>query len=187
MSIAPLRSSELGHIRVERVEKLSAGDVADLSSATIDAIKEGIGFNWLLPPDQQMLEAYWRGVTVVPERVLFIGRLDGTVVASIQLVCPSASRQSMAFAATLTNHFVAPWARGHGLAKALLQAAEAEAKARNYSTLNLAVRATQSAALSLYEECGYQCWGVQPAYEQVGDAIVAGHHFSKQLQPQRVK
>jgi GNAT superfamily N-acetyltransferase len=173
-------------IRIETVTALPPADLSDLCEATEDAIRDGIGFNWLNPPSREMLEQYWHGVLMVPERTLFGGRLDGVLCASVQLLKPPASKQTTAFAVTIANHFVAPWARGHGLAKALLEAAEFEAKRLGFSVINLNVRATQAAAITLYEDCGYQCWGVQPAYEQVGDRIVAGHFFSKTLSPSLV-
>ena len=35
-----------------------------------------LGFGWVRPPSDQRLEAYWKGVLIVPERDLFIGRLE---------------------------------------------------------------------------------------------------------------
>lgn len=183
MSSSQLHCIQNGNIRVEKLEALSAPDLEALCDATVDAIEDGIGFNWHAAPSHDVLEKYWRGVVVIPERTLFVGRLDGTIVASAQMVAPPATKQTQAFAVTLSNHFVAPWARGHGLAKALLEAVEAEAKAQNYLAINLSVRATQDAALKLYKESGYECWGVQTAFEQVAGRVVAGHHFSKVFAP----
>ena len=182
-----LTSNLTPSVRVERITKFTPADLADLSEATDDAIKDGIGFNWLNPPERDVLEKYWQGVLMVPERVLFGGRLDGILCATVQLIKPPKSKQNSAFAATIANHFVAPWARGHGLAKELIQAAEAEAKAQGFTVIHLSVRASQEAALKLYEESGYSCWGVQPAFEQVGDRIVAGHHFTKLLAPMLIQ
>lgn len=170
-------------IKVELITQFKTADLDDLCEATVDAIREGIGFNWSTPPSNDVLEAFWKGVLVVPERVLFAGRLDGTVAASIQLIKPAPSKQTTAFAATISYHFVAPWARGHGLAKALLQAAESEALAQGFSVINLNVRATQEAAIKLYKECGYTEWGVLPYYEMVNGFMVAGHHFYKNIKP----
>lgn len=170
-------------ISVELITAFSGSDLADLSQATEDAINDGIGFNWVSAPGRETVESYWRGVLMVPERTLFGGRLEGTLVGSIQLVKPSRSKETSAFAATIEGHFVAPWARGHGLAKKLLEVAEREASAKGFSTLKLNVRATQSKAITLYTECGYTEWGVLPNYEYVGGSMVAGHYFYKQLKP----
>ena len=52
--------------RVLMVEKLSESDVAELCEAASLAILDGGGFGWLEPPPRQTLEAYWRGVMLVP-------------------------------------------------------------------------------------------------------------------------
>lgn len=170
-------------ITIERVEEFSRSDLADLCQATEDAIQDGIGFNWVVPPPREILESYWRGVLVVPERILFAGRLDGVAVGSIQLVRPSKSRETSAFSAQIEGHFIAPWARSHGLAKGLLEAAEREAASLGFSTLKLDVRATQSKAITLYRESHYIEWGVLPNYEFVNDSMVSGHFFYKPLKP----
>lgn len=168
-------------IRIEKVEKLNTADLSDLCQATEDSIRDGIGFNWLTPPAREVLEAYWRGVLVVPERVLFVGRLDGAIAGAIQLRKPSPSKQSTAFSAEIDKHFVAPWARGHGMASELLNAAESDAIRLGYRILRLDVRGTQEAAIRLYEHSGYQCWGVLDWYEEVKGEMVSGHFFIKDL------
>ena len=109
-------------IKVEAITEFRAADLDDLCQATEDAIQDGIGFNWVSPPSREVLETFWRGVLVVPERILFGGRIDGTLAASIQLLKPGPSKQTASFSVGIGYHFVAPWARGHGLARALLQA-----------------------------------------------------------------
>lgn len=168
-------------IAVEHVRKLKGGDLEDLCNATEAAIKDGIGFNWLTPPSQDVLENYWKGVLVVPERSLFVGRLDGSIAGSIQLVKPGPTKQSTAFSCTIENHFVAPWARGHGLARALLSAAEEEARAEEFSVIRLSVRDTQAPAIALYKAAGYREWGVLDKYEQINGHYVAGHFFVKDM------
>jgi len=54
--------------------------------------------------------------------------------------------------------------------------------------LNLDLRATQDAAISLYERSGFKKWGTNPAYALVQGKLVSGHHYSKQLRkPPRAK
>lgn len=170
-------------IKVEKLTEFRHSDLADIVQATEDAIREGIGFNWVLPPGKDILETYWKGVLVVPQRVLLGGRLDGTLAASIQLLRPGATKETSSFSATLEAHFVAPWARGHGLAKALLQAAERQARSEGFSVLKLSVRETQEAAISLYEESGYIHWGTLPVYEFVNAKMVPGRFYYKNLEP----
>ena len=171
------------NIKVELLDELKSSDLEDLCQATEDAIRDGIGFNWTSPPTRDALESFWRGVLVVPERILFGGRLDGTLAASIQLLKPGPTKQTTSFSATIGYHFVAPWARGHGLAKALLQAAENEAINQGFSVIVLHVRETQEAAIKLYHESGYTRWGIMPYYEMVNETMIAGHYFYKNIKP----
>lgn len=167
--------------RAERITELKSSDLANLCDATEAAIKDGLGFNWTSVPSREVLEAYWRGVLLIKDRELFGARLDGNLVGAVQLVKPPASRQSMAFAANITNHFMAPWARGHGLAVELLKAAEEEARQLGFTVLKLEVRGSQENAIKLYEEHGYQCWGILPEYEMVNGTLYSGHFFFKRI------
>jgi RimJ/RimL family protein N-acetyltransferase len=128
------------------------------------------------------LERYFRGLLLVPERELFVARLDGTLVGSAQLVRPPRNNEAQAFAATLMHSFVAPYARGFGLARLMTQRVEDGARALGYHVLNLDVRETQEAAIALYESLGYIRWGVHPAYARVGGRTVRGIHYYKLLQ-----
>jgi ribosomal protein S18 acetylase RimI-like enzyme len=122
-------------------------------------------------------------VLLVPERALYIGRLGGVPVGSAQLVRPPRNNEAQAFAAHLMHAFIAPYARGHGLARLLTARVEEGARALGYQVLNLDVRETQRAAISLYEGLGYIRWGVHPAYARVGGRTVRGIHYFKLLQP----
>jgi ribosomal protein S18 acetylase RimI-like enzyme len=168
---------------VEKKTALSDAEIDQLVVATEDAIRDGIGFNWLTPPMRETLESYYKGVVMVPARSLIVARLDGVVAGAIQLVRPSKTKESSAFAATIEAHFVAPWARGHGLAGMLLGAAEREAAKDGFSVINLSVRETQTRALEIYRGHGYSEWGTMPYYEYVNASMVSGHFFYKKLEP----
>jgi len=172
-------------IAVERLEKFQGTDLADLCDATETAILAGGGFGWLKPPPRTNLERYWQGVLLVPERKLFVGRLDGTIAGSAQLVRPPRNNEAQATIATLTTAFVAPWARGHGLARALTVAVEEAARADGFYFLALDVRATQDAAIQLYESLGFERWGENPNYAMVEGKRVAGYYYSKALRAPR--
>lgn len=166
---------------VEELTKFAATDLADLCDAAEDGIRAGGGFGWLTPPQRETMEAYWKGVLLVPERRLFVGRLDSTIVGSAQLLRPNKNNEAQAHWATMTTHFVAPWARGHGLAKAILLAVEEAARAAGAAVLNLDVRESQEAAIQLYQSQGYVHWGTHPHYAKVNAKSVAGLFFYKDL------
>lgn len=169
--------------RVDRINEFRHADLDEICRATEDAIRDGLGFNWVVPPGSDVLEAYWRGVLIVPERILFVARLDGTLAGSIQLVKPSLSKETSSFCASMEAHFIAPWARGHGLAKMLLEAAEREARSLGFSVIKLSVRETQERAIKLYEDHGYTQWGRLPYYEFVNAQMIAGRFYYKNVDP----
>lgn len=170
---------------VERVNELSDIDLHDLCEATDVAIIDGGGFGWLKPPARRTLEAYWRGVLLVPERELFVARLDGVACGSAQLVKAPRNNEAQRYLAHMQSEFVAPWARGHGLARMLVEAVEARARAEGLRTLNLDVRETQAAAIKLYESLGFTHWGTHPHYARVRGQDVAGLFFYKELSRRR--
>lgn len=166
---------------IDHLDVFEVGDLDDLCNATEEAIVDGEGFMWLKPPRRTVLENYWNGVLLVPERTLFVARLDGRIVGTTQLLRPSTNNEAGAFAAELTTFFVAPWARGHGLARGLLEETELTARTRGYSTLDLHVRGDRAAAIALFEQAGFVCWGQKERYLKVADAYVSGRFYTKWL------
>lgn len=167
--------------QVNPLTSFRASDLHDLCDAADLAIKEGGGFGWVEPPERSKMERFWHGVLAVPGRTLLVGRLDGVIGGSAQLVRPSTNAEARAFSAYLTTHFVAPWARGHGLARMLVDAVEALAVEEGYDVLQLHVRESQEAALQLYHTMGYVYWGKNPFYARVHGQTIAGLYFYKLL------
>ncbi|MFC3125242.1 GNAT family N-acetyltransferase [Pseudoroseomonas globiformis] len=170
-------------LRVERVDQLSDADLADLCEATDAAIIEGGGFGWVEPQGREALTRHFRGVLLVPAIELFIARLDGVPVGSAQLIRPPRNNEAQAFGAQLTHAYIAPYARGHGLARLLVSRVEERAAALGHRVLNLDVRETQHTAITLFEVMGYTRWGTHPAYARVRGRTVAGHYYHKLLEP----
>jgi ribosomal protein S18 acetylase RimI-like enzyme len=178
-----MTSSELQRprITVGRLTQFSGADLHDLCEATEAAIVEGGGFGWLKVPSRELLESYWKGVVLVPEKRLVVGRVDGVIAGSAQLTRAPRNNEAQAFAGTLTSAFVAPWARGHGLGRAIVTEVEAQAREIGLAVLNLDLRATQRAAIGLYESMNYQRWGTHPVYARVDGRIVPGQYYYKLL------
>ena len=166
---------------VEAITRFEHGDLNDICDAAEDAIDAGGGFGWLRAPDRTMLESYWRGVLVVPERILIVARIDRTICGAAQLVRPAPNNEARAFAVQLEHAFIAPWARGHGLARMLMEKAEVLARNEGFDVIALDVRATQDRAISLYESMGYVRWGRNPFYARVEGKPVAGLYYWKDL------
>jgi ribosomal protein S18 acetylase RimI-like enzyme len=175
----------LRELAVERVASLTEGEMAELCEATDAAIIEGGGFGWIEAQGRAALERHFRGVMLVPERELHVARLDGHVVGSAQLVRPPRNNEAQAFAAILTHAYIAPYARGFGLARMLVQRVEERAAALGHRVLNLDVRETQTTAIALFEALGYQHWGTHPYYARVRGQTVAGRFYFKLLEAGR--
>jgi len=171
-------------IAVDIVSEFRGPDLDELCHAAIAAIADGGGFGWLKPPPRHIMEAYWKGILLVPDRKLFVARLDGTVAGSALLVRPPRNNEAQAFAATLSGTFMAPWARGYGLARLLVRRVEETARELGVQVLNLDLRDTQQAAIQLFETCGYRRWGTHPAYARVEGRIIPGHYYWKPLVPE---
>jgi ribosomal protein S18 acetylase RimI-like enzyme len=166
---------------IERISNFAGNDISDLSDAADAAIETDGGFGWLRPPAREVMEAYWRGVLMVPGRHLFVARLDGVIGGSAQLAQPPTSAESRAHAASVSTFFIAPWARGYALAPALLQECEDLARREGYAVINLDVRQTQSRAIQVFEARGYECWGKDERYARVGGKYVSGLYYQKEL------
>jgi ribosomal protein S18 acetylase RimI-like enzyme len=172
-------------IAIELLEKLNPLDLMDLCDATEATMDETEGFNmgskqWT-GAVRDHLELYFKGLMLVPERKIVIGRIDSTISASLQLSLPHSSNQTSNFIVSIDNLFVCPWARNIGIARKMLLFAEEYAKSNGYKVIKLSVRSTRVNAISLYESCGYNRWGVMDQYELVGDKIVSGFFYSKNL------
>jgi ribosomal protein S18 acetylase RimI-like enzyme len=166
-------------VGVELVKELPPGDLNDLCDATDAAIQGGGGFGWVTLPSRDILERFWEGVMAMPARHLFVARIDGVICGTIQLIKPPRNNEAQSFSVTLTSVFVAPWARGHGLARMLVEAAEAQAKKEGYGVINIDLRETQEAAIKLYETMDYTLFGTHPYYARVEGKVVPGRYYYK--------
>ncbi len=172
-------------LRVEQVmEPLSAADLNDLCDATDAAIEGGGGFGWLKPPSREGLERYWQGVVAAPTRWLFVARLDGVICGTTQVVLPPNNNEAQGHAVQLTTNFVAPWARGHGLANRLLEKVEDVCKEKNFAVINLDVRENMTRAIEIYEGLGYVAFGTHPySVKDVDGKTVASRYYYKVINP----
>ncbi len=168
---------------VEHLTEFTEEDLHALCEATSAAIIDGGGFGWVNPPGRMALETYFRGVLLVPERELFVARLNGLVVGSAHLVRPPRNNEAQGHAAHLMHSYIAPYARGHGLDRMLTMCVEDRAREIGYHILNLDVRETQAPAIRLYENLDYIRWGEHPEYALVRGRSICGYFYYKRLRP----
>ena len=171
----------IAKLSVETVDQLTERDIHELSDAAEAAILAGGGFGWLSPPLKSVMEDYWRGVQMIPDRHLILARLDKVIAGSCQIVRPPKNNEAQKFACQLTTFFVAPWARGHGLAQMIVAEAEALAKSEGFLMINLDVRATQDRAIQSFEARNFIRYATNDHYAKVGGAYVPGYYYHKEL------
>ena len=168
-------------IQVEVLSNLNNIDLADLCNITEQAVKAGGGFGWLSVPPRNTLNKYWKGVVLIQNRKLIVGRVNKAIAGTLQLISQPSNNEAQQKIFNITSHFVAPWARGYGLAKALIDKAEAIATDKGASHIQLDVRQTQDAAIQLFKSKGYEQWGTNPCYAIVDGKNIEGLYFFKKL------
>ena len=108
-------------------------------------------------------------------------RLDKVIAGSCQILRPPKNNEAQKFSCQLTTFFVAPWARGHGLARMIVAEAEAFAKSEGFLIINLDVRATQARAIQSFESRDFKCYAKNDHYAMVGGNYVTGLYYHKEL------
>lgn len=168
-------------IFVELLFKINSVDLADLCNITEEAIKAGGGFGWLKTPPRDVLKKFWKGVVLIENKRLIVGRLNGAIAGTLQITFQPDNNEAQRKVINIASHFVAPWARGYGLAKAMIDKAEATALKRQANFIQLDIRETQDEAIQLYKSKGFKHWGTNPNYAQVGEKNIKGLYFSKKI------
>ncbi len=169
------------NISVDTLTQLSEVDLADLCNITEQAITAGGGFGWLRVPTREILNQYWNKITLEKLTNLVVGRLNGVIAGTLQLSYEEPNIESRKNIAHIKRHFVAPWARGYGLAKSMIDFSEHKAKEDNIKSIQLAVRETQDAAVQLFSSKDYKVWGENPYYAFINGSFIKGIYFYKNL------
>ena len=91
------------NVKAELCKSLSKVDLQELCDATEEAILAGGGFGWISPPSLKTLQNYWKGVLLIPERVLIIGKLDNVVAGSAQLIKPAKNNEAQSHSCILST------------------------------------------------------------------------------------
>ncbi len=138
--------------------------LADLNAILADCVEGGASVGFMSPFSPADAEPFWRGVAAAVGRgevLLFVAEVEGRVVGTVQI--GFALKPNQPHRADLMKLLVHRDARGRGLSKRLMQAAETEAARRGRNLLVLDT-ATGEPAEALYEKLGWQRSGVIPDY-----------------------
>ena len=101
-----------------------------LASIIMDTVEAGGEIGFISPMTRDKADRFWTDIgdsLARRERILLIARLDATVVGTVQIIIGQPENQP--HRADLAKMMVAPKARGQGVGKALLAAAEVSARA----------------------------------------------------------
>ena len=132
-------------------------------------------------PRREILDNYWKQIIGEKLNNLIVGRLNGVIAGTLQLSFEAPNIESRKNIAQIKRHFVAPWARGYGLAKSMIDFSEQIAKEENIKSIQLSVRETQEAAVQLFTNKNYLRWGENPYYAFINGSFVKGIYFYKNL------
>ncbi len=144
-------------------------DAAPLAALLCDAVNDGASVGFLPPLTVDEAAAYWHGViaaVAAGERLLLVARAGEETIGTVQLdLCQRANGLHRAEVMRLLVHTTA---RRRGVGRALMEAAEAEARARGRTLLVLDTR-DGDPSCRLYESLGYTRAGVIPRYARSAD------------------
>ena len=169
------------NIIVETLNKISNIDLADLCNITEQSIKAGGGFGWIEVPTREKLKNYWTNVVLLSTNKLIVGRLNGAIAGALQLSFQPENNEAQKNISKIQSHFVAPWARGYGLAKSMIDHSISISKENNSKSIQLDIRETQEAAIKLFETKGFVKWGENPSYAFINGSFIKGFYYYKDL------
>jgi GNAT superfamily N-acetyltransferase len=138
--------------------------IPDLCDVLVDCVNGGASVGFMQPYEIGDAEPYWQGVAdavAAGATLLFAAELEGKVVGTVQI--GAAQMPNQPHRADLKKLLVHRSARGRGLARLLMDAAEREAASRGKTILVLDT-ATGSDAEAIYPRLGWERVGVIPDY-----------------------
>ncbi|MFT6775964.1 MAG: ribosomal protein S18 acetylase RimI-like enzyme [Paracoccaceae bacterium] len=137
----------------------------ELAALLHACVLDGASVGFILPFGMAQAQAFWTEKALPPlragSRVLLAAEADGRIVGSAQLSWDTPANQP--HRAEVSKLLVRPDQRRRGIARALMTAIEAEARARRRTLLTLDTR-TGDAAEPLYLSLGFAVAGVIPGY-----------------------
>lgn len=155
------------------ITRLAAGPAEQaaphLASLLQAVVQTGAAVGFLPPVTDAAALDYWRSVAAAVadgSRLLWAAHWDGALAGTVQL--DLSLRPNGLHRAEVMKLMVHPAQRRHGLARALMQAVEAEARRLGRTTLVLDTRQGEPSE-ALYQSLGWVSAGVIPDYARSAD------------------
>lgn len=135
-----------------------------LTDILVDCVEGGASVGFMAPLPKAEAHSYWEGIAEAvcrKEILLFAAEVDGRILGTVQV--GFAMKPNQPHRGDLMKLLVHRAARGRGLSRLLMEAAERESAARGRWLLVLDT-ATGSPAEAIYARFGWQMSGVIPDY-----------------------
>ncbi|AOZ10438.1 GNAT family N-acetyltransferase [Cupriavidus malaysiensis] len=161
----------------------AAGRAGALADVLIDCVEGGASVSFMLPLSRATAQAFWQGVAqgvARGERILLVAEdAQGEILGTVQLI--TAQPENQPHRADVAKMLVCRRARRRGVARRLMAALDAAARAAGKSVLVLDT-VTGGDAERLYERAGWLRVGTVPNYALMPDGSLCGTtFFHKQL------
>ncbi len=154
-----------GLVEIRRLDGTAARDIVDgLAAVLADCVAGGASVNYMAPFSREAARHAFEGMIAEVEqgrRLLLAAFLDGVVVGSVQLVVALPPNQP--HRAEIAKLLVSRSARKRGIAQALMERADTEARAAG-KTLLVLDAVTGGDAERLYMRLGWTKVGVIPGF-----------------------
>lgn len=173
-------SNLLPQIELEQITSLdNEDDLHAICESLEAAILAGYHCRWVQAPPRHLLESYLKGALLVPEKILFTGRIDGQIVALCEMETPPREEQSPYIAAYINIFAVAPYALHIGVEKRLLVKIEQTITQLGFPIINIRIDETQKKLFQFLLKNGYHHWATHPYYRKIKGQIVRGYFLYK--------
>ena len=150
---------------IERITPQTINEIFPKLAALLqNAVTHGASIGFLLPLSEEEALDYWQDVAKAiegPHRILLIAEVDNQLAGTVQL--DLAGRANGSHRAEIVKLIVHTSFRQQGIAHALMNAIEQEAKLADRTTLVLDTR-EGDVSEKLYTKVGYQRAGTIPEY-----------------------
>jgi GNAT superfamily N-acetyltransferase len=148
-------------------------------------VADGASIGFVLPCPPAEAASFWDGIAEAlakGARRMLVARRDGAIVGTVQLVL--AMPANGAHRAEIAKLMVHPDARRRGIARLLMERAEAIARGTGRTLLVLDTE-QGSTAEPLYVGLGFQSTGIVPNYARAtdGNGFIATHIMYKMMAP----
>lgn len=170
-----LTSSLLPKIQVEQITFWENEDDLNTLCETLEAaIIAGYHCKWTKPPPRHLIETYFKGVILVPDKLLFIARLDGNIVGICEITTPPKQKDSALIAVTVDIFAIAPYALKIGIENRLISKMEHTVSQLGFPIINITFDETQKRSLQFFLQNEYVHWATHPYYQKIDGQILKG-------------